>query len=606
MVFEGNVPTEHLRTSPQSSLVTSEEVQKSAVIFPSELLRENPAIHVTGSVLNGSNRSVSIRGNPSQYTLMFWNGFQMNDWLSPAGSAEAFEGSQEFSSVIRVYKGPQSLLYSPSAMGGVIDFSKSTDQNFLQLQSIGPLKSNGGGWRSSGEWHHIKTKNMEWGIGGSYFQVKEQSSLGAQGIQMEKSNLELDGVRQGTGSAYIKYLDVSKSVTEVEMIYHQRELVTDDDVAPYDDEDAVTKRTKNLIGGHLIFGVLPQTETKLQFDQQKNFLSSMNAPDADHEGFYLSENWGVKNSLRLTNRTRLHQHKLSWGGEWGWEEGDFFNRESGSMSSSFNRSRSETSLFIVDEWTSDSWGISAGLRNHWVKSLEDHADLPRLAGQILVQKHLTSGFSPYVLYSRGFKNPSLYQLYSLYGDDRLAQENAQSEEIGTEWSKNFGDEIASASISAFRSRFENMIDFDLQKFRYQNIKQSRIDGVDFDLSLSRGRSLFDLAYVRLRSIDLATNLVPLRQPQESAKFSWQYRWTDEWSQGLVVRHIGSREDYSAREVGGRIRLPSATLLNMNQSYNWREWTLSLRAENLLNTHYQEVFGYSATGRLWIFSLRRSL
>ena len=77
-------------------------------------------------------------------------------------------------------------------------------------------------------------------------------------------------------------------------------------------------------------------------------------------------------------------------------------------------------------------------------------------------------------YGEGFKAPTLYQLFSFYGDPGLQPEVAKSYELGFEQGLLEGQLRFGAT--AFQRRTQNMIDFDLLIYRYNNIIRSRAIG----------------------------------------------------------------------------------------------------------------------------------
>ncbi|OCL98620.1 Colicin I receptor precursor [Aliarcobacter thereius] len=106
------------------SVITAEELEKRSYTDVTDALKNVPGINVNG---NGSNKTISIRGMGSEYTLFLIDG-------KPAQSGEAYAirggipGAQmnympplEAIERIEIIRGPASSLYGSDAIGGVIN-----------------------------------------------------------------------------------------------------------------------------------------------------------------------------------------------------------------------------------------------------------------------------------------------------------------------------------------------------------------------------------------------------------------------------------------------------------------------------------------------------
>jgi len=107
------------------SVITREDIERKPVTTIAELLSTQPGV-TGGSAVSGAQSKISLRGLPSQYTLILIDGRRQGnslgthyrddlgrqdlDWLSP-----------EMIERIEVVRGPMSSLYGSDAMGGVIN-----------------------------------------------------------------------------------------------------------------------------------------------------------------------------------------------------------------------------------------------------------------------------------------------------------------------------------------------------------------------------------------------------------------------------------------------------------------------------------------------------
>ncbi|CAM3924867.1 TonB-dependent receptor [Vreelandella rituensis] len=108
------------------SVITREELQRKRITSIADALRDVEGVDVGGSVGKTGGRNISMRGMPSDYTLVLIDGRRQNTpgSVTPNGFGET--STSFFPPVlsierIEVIRGPMSTLYGSDAMGGVIN-----------------------------------------------------------------------------------------------------------------------------------------------------------------------------------------------------------------------------------------------------------------------------------------------------------------------------------------------------------------------------------------------------------------------------------------------------------------------------------------------------
>lgn len=195
-------PIDQIVTDKNSSEPTVEVAPTSGILLQGDPLSHQP-------------QSVFLRGFGADSVVLVWNGFKVNDFTSPAGAFTGEDLLREFSSEVKVLKGPQNLLYGSQAMGGVIELSPgSADRSKLQLWTGNSINGNGvSGNNSGGSIAFSKISKFssadetsenrgEVGAGAVFFDMQNSSILGDR-LQAERSGTTLEKDEKRIQSASI-------------------------------------------------------------------------------------------------------------------------------------------------------------------------------------------------------------------------------------------------------------------------------------------------------------------------------------------------------------------------------------------------------------------
>jgi vitamin B12 transporter len=209
-------------------------------------------------------------------------------------------------------------------------------------------------------------------------------------------------------------------------------------------------------------------------------------------------------------------------------------------------------------------------------------------------------------YSTAFITPSLYQLYSPYGNTELTPEKDKTSEAGFETL--FLNKKIKFSVVGFYREQTNFIGFSAD-YKYINIEgTNKTKGVESELSYTINDNLKWLANYTFTQVDEALDrLIPKNKLNSSLDFrinpriffNVNYQFVDERKDDFYDGNI-----YTTQNVV----LDNYQLINASLKYELIKNRLSVfgAVTNIFNEKYVENMGYSTLGRNFKFGLNLNL
>ena len=223
----------------------------------------------------------------------------------------------------------------------------------------------------------------------------------------------------------------------------------------------------------------------------------------------------------------------------------------------------------------------------------DHGDADgRLSGKLGLSRAVSDrGSRVWVQIGSGFKLPSFFALGSpLVGNPDLIAEIARSAEAGYTHRYGNGSELI---LTAFRSRYDNLVDFDFESFTNVNKGRIDVDGVqartELELSPSVGLSI-DGTWSNISSPS-----GPLRRrPEGTGGISLDWAATQRWRLHAAARYVGSRliTAIPTGDVDASGYTLVAATVRYEPSTNRAFWGA---IDNALDTQYQDAPGFPSPG-----------
>ena len=313
----------------------------------------------------------------------------------------------------------------------------------------------------------------------------------------------------------------------------------------------------------------------------------------------IAANWlGKSQRADMTGAVKLpHDLAVNFGADTEWT----------GYSSSFDAEHraNDTSGHVLIGWYGAAATLTAGLR------VDDHSAYgTHETYSVDGSARLAEGLRLRAAYAQGFKAPTLYQLYSGFGNAALAPETAQSYDGGLEYTGAAGKLKLAASV--YRRDSRNLIEFmpctgsadpacaARANGTYGNVGQARADGAELEAIYAPS---FKFRVTVLYSHDISTNRTPgdahfgndlTLRPRDVMSLSTD--WTSPFK-GLVLGADLRVQSASWGDAANTVRLPPGEIATLRATLPFGSFLdFYGRLENLFNDHQPTVAGYGAPGR----------
>lgn len=574
-----------LQTPPSAEDIPSDSLQERQDVSPADAMKSLPGVVITGSEVTTYTGSMFLRGASGDQTLFIWNDFRADNFTGPSGATDPFGFGAEFSNRIRVLKGPQSLLYGTQAMGGVVLIDNDPDLDSSLEIAGGSLNTA----RGTGE---LRVRGNRWqlAVGGSSLSTEGVSAYDAAVPRGADGKLERDG-RQKSSASVIASFDLP-SEDQLQIMVSGLHDTLSDDAPPLDDVNARTENRATQWKARYKANWNDSADSTFMVMGQNTDRENKNPTDVYNSDYYLDQAKGQRQTF--INRNTIRWLKSLWqvGFEYSDEQGDFFsNSNTDPQGSSFSPQVNDESAYLVNDWNFASSDLSWGLRGDCQDGKSCQA-----VYQLSYQWHWAeSQRSVYGILSSGLKRPTLYQLFSSYGDQNLKAETSQAYEVG--FVQRWGTP-QKLKLSFFDNQFSNLIDYDFVSSKYMNLDRAKTQGfeIEHQYDAVMWDSQVSLAQIYAKDEDSGQSL--LRRPVLQGAWDLGCNIYEPLRVMSEFVYIGDRED----SVGAnqRVTLPGVLLWNAAVTYKVAYGQYFLRVNNLGNTFYEDIKNYLTPGRfVWL-------
>jgi len=574
------------------TVITLDDIVTRQSVAVTDLLRSVPGITVTSNGGLGTTTSVNIRGAESDQTVALIDGVKINDPSTPGGGFNFGNLLTGNIQRIEVVRGSQSVLWGSQAIGGVVNIVTRTPTEKPAVNAAAEY-----GWRDtarvvgnvSGKFGPVSA-----GIGAGYLRTDGFSTFNE-----ARGGKERDGYRNfGANAKFNIALSDAVSV-DLRGWYSDGKVGIDGFPAPtYSFGDTPEfARTKELVGyaglnAALLDGRFRNRIAYTMTDTRRRNTDLTGGTEFEtfnakgrNERFEYQGNFDVIDAVSATFGAETEKASFrtsSYGGPFARAEA---------------RTNSVYGQFSAKPVTGLT--VSAGLR---------HDDHDTFGGKTTFSANAVftpneGGTTVRASYGEGFKTPSLFQLFSDYGNTALKPESSRSWDAGV--TQKLLDGKIEVGATWFHRDTRNLINFigcsvltgicaNRPFGTYDNVAKARAQGLEFVLMLKPVDALRVQAnYGYVDAINVATGLDLARRARHSVNLSVDYDWAFGLKTGATISHVGASFDNASntRELDGYV------LADLRAAFPvTRNIELYGRIENLFNEQYETSYRYGTPRR----------
>ncbi|MDD3801022.1 MAG: TonB-dependent receptor [Desulfuromonas thiophila] len=593
------------------AVISAADIAASQVQTVAEALRLVPGVNLSPLGGLGTTTKVFLRGADSKNTLVLLDGVVVNDPTDTNRGADLANLSLDNIERIEVVKGPMSVLYGSNASAGVINIitRQATDQTQGSLSA------------EAGSYHSRKVAGDVRGTVGPLGYSLALSHLDSEGYSLANADnnaiaqggntSEDDGWRNTSFSGKVNAQLCSSTALTALVHYSDAQMDLDDWGAGYaGDRFALdwttwqyqpdpTGRTHSRIDSERLFGrvnlhsvlLAGRLLSDVDFSQARQ---QRDAYDNDGQPFY--------DYLGETREWRW-QGQYQLGGGHSLTGGIGHQTETADSSAQSKEDATTLSAWLQHQWLWHGVDLVSGVR------LDDHDRFGSKYSWRLAPAYriAATGTTLRASYAVGLRAPSLYELYSEYGNRDLDPEKSRGLELGID--QLLLDERLQLSASWFRLRFKDRIDWDYSRVIAGNpwpggynqlAGESESEGVELGLRYRPAalwQLVLDYSYTDTRDPD-GRRLV--RRPLQQVHAGLRYQPLTALCLQLDGYWYDERDAIgSARDVNGQpvTTLDDYVLVNLAASYQLTKVVeLYGRVDNLFDEDYEEAWSYATPGQ----------
>jgi vitamin B12 transporter len=587
------------QTGKVITVIGREILEKNQGRTVAQVLNQQAGITINGALNNlGTVQTMYMRGANSGRTLILLDGMPVSD---PSQINNEFDLNLFLINDverIEICRGAQSTLYGSDAVAGVINIitQKQNVKKAFQLKSTisaGNLSTFRGNVQLYG-----KVNKLNYQVRSAIINSKGFSS--AMDTTGNKG-FDRDGYKGTTSSASVRY-ELNEQLSIQSFIQYNQYKADIDNAAFVDDKDH-TQKSKNLntgAGFRYKNKNVSVTGNYMYTESERNFLNDSGSIN----GFakYVIDEYAARNQfVELFASIDLGKgFSLLQGADYRYNT---YNNQFLSISS-FGPFRSQFRDTSISQQSMYASLFYKGLNNKLNIELGGRLNVNSRFGSNYTYTFnpsysLNNNMRVFGSIATGFKAPSLYQLYSSFGDPELQPELSRNYEAGIQHQT----KKLQQRLVYFYREIKEGLDFNYVSFGYYNIPNQIVRGIEYEFSATPTEQLTisgnytflngtDFIQSRVTAKDSAYQYL-LRRPAHHINMVIGYTPNKQFYFSLNGKYLSERFD-----VGGfrkpDVALKGYFLLGAYAEYKpTANWKFFVDAQNITNTTFFDIRGFNS-------------
>ena len=588
-----------------TTVITSADLRRAGDLFLGDALRRVSGMAVARNGSFGGVTSLFLRGGESDHVQVLVDGVQVNE---PGGGFDLSHLTVHNVERIEILRGPGSALFGSDAVSGVV--------HVITRRGAGPARYEldfGGGSFGSLRWQNRFSGSSE---AVSY-------SLAVGGSRTDGILAYNNEHSQTTLSGSVRITPDPRTDASVSLRYHDHTFHF-----PTDGAGRLTDRNAFTFGDVLSLGLeatrrwTDSFSTQVLLGLNESDRGSDDAPDddADTLGFYGYSS--LDNTRRASADVRAVYRfagVLAAGVEFERQSMRSFNEslsEFGSSGGGSSHRRDNRALYGQLSYPVSGFSLDAGVRREDNERFGSATSF-RTGG---VLRLTDTGTRFRISAATGIKEPTFYESYAtgfVRGNPDLRPERSTSYEVGLE------QEVSSRSglaVTAFNQSYRDLVQYAgaaaPEEPNFHNVAEARSRGIELEGDFEIGSLSATLNYTWLdtEAVDTGFDEGPgaafvegealLRRPRHHLALTAGLDLTSTFRVDAFLRRVGERRDLDFTGWPAEsVTLPAYVVTDLAASFDVVApkrgrpgFAVTVRAENLLDEVYEDVFGFVSPSR----------
>jgi vitamin B12 transporter len=607
MISSTKTPLKQSQTGKVITIISQDVLQKSAGLTISELLNRQAGITINGAFQNlGSVQSIYTRGASSGRTLITIDGIPVTDASTIGNEFDINLLAINNIERIEICRGAQSTLYGSDAIAGVINIiTKKGIANKLFNSNLGFTAGAYNTYRTDvGLYGGSAAEGATYRI--NYSNITSKGFSSAFDSAKNQRGFDNDSYKQSTLSMFFGK-DVAKDFNVSVNGQFSRYKTSIDAGGFRDEKDYVTKNRNELFGTGAKY-----TYTKGVFvinyvynEGQKNLVND----SIDKPGFatYSKDDFtSVTHIIEAYNSVKIGSlFTLLTGVDYRLAKADITNfsvSSFGPYKEALGRDsirNNQASFYASLYATYKNFHVEFGGRYNKHSQYGNNTTFT-FNPSFNINKQVRVFGSV----ATAFKAPTLYQLYSPFGDKNLKPETAINYELGGQYTLG-GNSIR---FVGFNRLVRKALDFDYVNFKYYNGNKQNVSGIELEATIALHKKFtlsanytYLTAKESLQSRETfndTTYAYLLRRPAHNVNITLGYQLLPQLYLSASAKYVSGRKDvggYLAKDIS----MDAYTLLNAYAEYKLHKTSkFFIDLKNITNKIFYDINGYNSIPFMW--------